>query len=553
MTADTSIWSSLRNPTFLRLWLALIVSGCCVSAHEMAATWAMNSLGVPTLWLSLMSSAGTLPFFLFTLPAGTLADLVDRRRLLRIFNCWLACSAGLLAVYAFLGALNPEIILVCVFLLGTGFAFQAPVASASIPEIVGQQQLPSAIALSGVQMNLASIIGPAIGGFLVPLVGVSSVFAMNALAFLLVLFAIMTWKRRSEVLETQLESFFDSIAGALRYMRYAPGVQIVLLRNFIFGVLIGATPALLPVIALKALHLDPLKLGFVFTCMGLGSLAGALFILEPARKKLTPNQMTVLSSVVLGASYALMATVRHPQVFFIVSALAGVAWTVSASELWVAGQRIIPDWIRGRMNATHMMVSQAGISLAGIMWGTLATTLGLNWALFSASALGIAGALTAKRWSIDFSTETNLEPSAWALQPPPLYVPEANDGPITTAMEIELAPENHVRFFRLMKKIRMVFLRNGAFSARLEQDMDNPNRFRLQARYSSWAAVERLTRRITRDENALWSELWTLHVGADSPTSKRHLGIQHWVPEESAVSRLKPMQTLKDPEEPPAN
>ena len=547
MTADTSIWSSLRNPTYLRLWLALVVSGCCVSAHEMAATWAMNSLGVPTVWLSLMSSAGTLPFFLFTLPAGALADLADRRRLLRIFNCWLAGSAGLLAVCSFLGGLTPEFILAGVFLLGIGFAFQAPVASASIPEIVGKEQLPSAIALGGIQMNLAGIIGPAIGGFLVPLVGVSSVFAMNALAFVLVLFAVMTWKRKSEVLDTPLESFFDSLAGAVRYMRYAPGVQIVLLRNFIFGVLIGAIPALLPVVGLKALHLDPLKLGFVYTCMGLGSLVGAVFVLEPARKKLTPNQMTVLSGIVLAASYALMAIVRHPQVFFIVSALAGVAWTVSASELWVAGQRVIPDWIRGRMNATHMMVSQGGMSLAGIVWGALATALSLDWALFSASALGIVSALTAKRWSIDFSTEINLEPDPLAFDPRHRYLPGANDGPITTAIEIEVAPENQIRFFRLTKEIRLVFLRNGAFSARLDQDMDNPNRFRLQAMYSSWASVERLDRRITRDEHALWSELWTLHVGPDSPSPKRHLGIQHWIPEESAMSRLKPVQTLKDP------
>jgi len=507
----------------------------------MAATWAMNSLGVPTLWLSMMSSAGTLPFFLLTLPAGALADLADRRRLLRIFNCWLAGSAGMLAICSFLGGLSPAIILAGVFLLGTGFAFQAPVASASIPEIVGQEQLHSAIALGGIQMNLASIIGPAIGGLLVPLIGVTGVFAMNALAFVLVLFAVLTWKRKSEVLDTPLESFFDSLAGAIRYMRYAPGVQIVLLRNLTFGVLIGATPALIPVIGLKALHLDPIKLGFVFTCMGLGSLTAALFILEPARKKLTPNQMTLLSSIVLAASYALMAVVRNPQVFFIVAALAGVAWTVSASELWVAGQRVIPNWIRGRMNATHMMVSQGGISLAGLVWGALATTVGLEWALFSASALGIVIALTAKRWSIDFSTEFDLEPDPLPNELPYRYVPEADDGPVTTAIEIEVAPENQMRFIRLMKKIRLVFLRNGAFSARLDQDMDNPNRFRLQARYGSWAAVDRLDRRITRDEHALWSELWTLHIGTERPAPKRHLGIQHWMLEESAVSRLKPV------------
>jgi MFS family permease len=540
MIAHSSIWSSLRNPTYLRLWSALVASGCCVSAHEMAATWAMNSLKAPALWLSLMSSAGTFPFFLFTLPAGALADLADRRRLLRIFNGWLACSAALMACCALFGGLSREVILAGVFLLGTGFAFQAPVASASIPEIVGKEQLPSAIALGGIQMNLAGIIGPALGGLLIPFVGVSTVFAMNTMAFVLVLAAVIMWKRKSLAVDAPLEGFFDSLAGAVRYMRYAPGVRIVLLRNLIFGVVIGATPALLPVVGLKILHLDSLKFGLLYTAMGIGSLAGAILILEPARKRLRPNQMTILGGLILALSYVLMAVVRQPQLFFAVAALAGAAWTISASELWVAGQRVIPDWIRGRINATHMMVSQGGLSLAGILWGTLAMQLGAEWALFSASALGIVSAVTARRWSIDFSAEINPEPDPLSHENFGPYLPDRDDGPITTALEIEIAPENHIRFFRLMKQIRLVFLRNGAFSARLDQDMANPNRFRLQSMVSSWAAHQRLGQRITRDEHALWSELWSLHAGQESPAPKRYLGIQHWIPDESATARLKP-------------
>jgi predicted MFS family arabinose efflux permease len=451
----------------------------------------------------------------------------------------------LLALFAVFNKLTPSIILAGVFLLGTGFAFQAPVASASIPEIVGKEQLPSAIALGGIQMNLAGIIGPALGGLLVPLVGVSMVFALNALAFVLVLLAVITWKRKSIAVETPLEGFFDSLTGAMRYMRYAAGVRIVLLRNLIFGILIGAIPALLPVVGLKALHLDPLNLGLVFTFMGAGSLAGAVLILEPARKRLKPNQMTVLAGIALAASYALMAVIRQPQVFLLVASLAGAALTVSASELWIAGQRVIPDWIRGRLNATHMMVSQGGIALAGLVWGAGATALGLNWALLSASALGTISALTAKRWSIDFSAEVNLDPDPLPHEGSDPYLPEADDGPITTAVEIEVAPENHVRFFKLMKEIRLVFLRNGAFNARLDQDMENPNRFRLYAMVDSWAANERLGRRITRDEHALWSELWTLHIGKESPSPKRYLGIQHWIPDESAVARLKPVSVPK--------
>jgi MFS family permease len=219
--------------------------------------------------------------------------------LLRISNGWLACSAGLLACCAVLGGLTPNVILAGVFLLGTCFAFQAPVASASIPEIVGKKELPSAIVLGGIQMNLAGIIGPALGGLLIPFAGVSTVFGMNAVAFVLVLVAVSTWKRKSPSFNAPLEGFFDSLASAVRYMRYAPGIQTILLRNFVFGVLIGAIAALLPVVGLKALHMDAVNLGLVFTGLGLGSLAGAVLVLEPARKRLKPNQMTILGGIAL--------------------------------------------------------------------------------------------------------------------------------------------------------------------------------------------------------------------------------------------------------------
>ena len=111
-------------------------------------------------------------------------------------------------------------------------------------------------------MNLAGIIGPALGGLLIPLVGVSTIFTLNAAAFVLVLIAVRTWRRTKGAVDAPLEGFVDSLTGAVRYMRYAPGVRIVLLRNLIFWVLIGAIPALLPVLSLKVLHLDAVNFGY---------------------------------------------------------------------------------------------------------------------------------------------------------------------------------------------------------------------------------------------------------------------------------------------------
>ena len=126
------------------------------------------------------------------------------------------------------------------------------------------------------------------------------------------------------------------------------------------------------------------------------------------------------------------------------------------------------------------------------------------------------------------------------------FLPEADDGPITATMEIEVAPENHIRFFRLMEEIRLIYFRKERSAPRLDQDFENPNRFRLQAMFISWGALQRFDQRITRDEHALWSELWTPHCGQESPRPKRYLGSQHWKPQESGG--LKPVSTLPTPD-----
>src|SRR5713101_4829727 len=107
-----STWAALRNPAFRKLWIATVISGTCVAAHDSAATWLMNiSTGSPFL-ISLMSTVASLPFFLFTLPAGALTDKVDRQKLICFVNVGLAAMAVGLAVLGWLHLLNPYLILV---------------------------------------------------------------------------------------------------------------------------------------------------------------------------------------------------------------------------------------------------------------------------------------------------------------------------------------------------------------------------------------------------------------------------------------------------------
>jgi MFS family permease len=193
---------------------------------------------------SLMSTVASLPFFLFTLPAGAPADIVDRKRLMYVMNIWLAAAAGGLAILGWLHLLTPYVLLAGVFLIGVGFAFNAPAWTAIQPEIVSNYELPSAATLGGLQLNISGIIGPAIGGLLLPWIGANSVFALNGRFFFLLIFAIAQLKRKKAPSNLPLENFLESFITAIRYVRYAPGIQVVLARNILFAFFISVIPAL---------------------------------------------------------------------------------------------------------------------------------------------------------------------------------------------------------------------------------------------------------------------------------------------------------------------
>src|SRR6266478_982529 len=335
---NSSTWTALQNPVFRKLWFASLISGTCVAAHDTAATWTMNMLTNSPLLLSLMSTVASLPFFLFTLPAGALADIVDRKRLMYVMNIWLAASAGALALLGWLHLLNPYVLLGGVFLIGVGFAFNAPAWTAIQPEIVSNDELPSAATLGGLQLNISGIIGPAIGGLLLPWIGANSVFALNACFFFLLIFAIAQLKRKKAPSNLPLENFLESFITAVRYVRYAPGIQVVLARNILFAFFISVIPALMPVMGLKELHLQPCSLGLLFTSMGAGSVFGAIFVLPWTRQRLSSNASTVLANFLVAVVYLLMAFVRQPSIFMIVAALAGVGWRLRAAQHGVGRQ-----------------------------------------------------------------------------------------------------------------------------------------------------------------------------------------------------------------------
>jgi MFS family permease len=525
-TATASTWSALRNPTFRKLWIASLVSGTCVAAHDTAATWVMNTLTASPLLISLMSTVAALPFLMFTLPAGALADMVDRRKLLFLMNLWLAIAASALAGLGWLHLLSTYIILASVFLMGVGFAFAAPAWSSIVPEIVLPQELRSAATLGGLQLNISGILGPALGGIWLSFIGPTSVFALNAICFLAVILVILQWKRTLPQPRRGLENFFDSFLKAIRYVRYAPALQVVLARNALFALFISAIPALLPVIGLKSLHLNASELGLLFTSQGAGSVAGAVFIIPWLRSRFSSNLLIVLANLLVAIVYVLMAFVRQPWVFFAVAAMAGVGWTLSASELWVAAQRAMPSWVRGRMSATVMMVSQGAMAIGGLIWGSAVTTAGPAYSLLAAAALLLVSLMLAGPLSIDFTYSLDLDPApvttaSYKL----LYTPKPNDGPVSICLEFNVDRARAPEFMKIMREVRLIHLRNGAYRWQLHQDLTCPNTYRLEVTVASWNEHLMQLERMTKSDKDFLERAWSFHTGESLPAERIYLSV----------------------------
>ena len=416
-----SSWAALRNPVFRRLWIASVISGTCVAAHDNAATWMMNTLTGSPFLISLISTMASLPFFLFTLLAGALADSVNRKKLVCVINAWLAAVAVALAILGWLHLLNPCLILICVFFLGVGFAFNAPTWTSIVPQVVSDGELPSASTLSGLQFNISGIIGPALGGLLIPLIGANFVFAANAACFLLVVLSILQWKQPAAPAKAASRSFSQSSRTVIRYIRCTPDIQLVLVRNFGFALFISVIPAVVPVVGLKVLHLNPSNLGLLFTSMGVGSVVGAIWIAPWFRARFSSNALMFSANLLVILAYVLMGCVRQTEPFLLVAALAGMGWTLSASELWIAAQRALPDWARGRMNAAVMMTSQGAMVLGGLIWGSLVAVVGPSSTLFGAAVLFLVSLLLNTRLSINYAT--NLALGLRAIRLRGLWVP----------------------------------------------------------------------------------------------------------------------------------
>ncbi len=513
--------SPLATPLFRALWIATIISNVGTWMNDVGSSWLMTSLSPSPLWVALVQAATTLPMFLFALPAGALADVVDRRRLLIWAQLLTIVGAASLAVLTHAGLTTPILLLGLTSVMGLGAALSAPAFQAIVPELVDKPALPDAIALNSLGINIARAIGPALGGILVALAGSSAVFALNAVSVLTVILVLWRWNRQPAVGTLPSEHFWGALRSGYRYARRAPALQLVLVRSVGFFLFSSALWAMLPLVGRRELGLDAAGYGALLGCMGVGAVLGAV-LLTRLRKYVSPNTLSVAATLLFAAATAALAHAGDAYAAGAVMLVAGLAWITMLSSLNTAAQLAAPAWVKARALAIYLLVFQGAMTAGSILWGTVAAETTVTTAL-SLAAAGLAGAtLLALRFRLPVTGAADLTPSGhWAE--PDIAGPLADDrGPVMIQIEYRVDPADVGAFAAELRHFRSVRERDGGMDWRLFEDAAQPGLVVETFIVASWLEHRRQHERVTHDDRLNQDQLRRYHVGETDPVV-RHL------------------------------
>ncbi len=511
----------LAGRVFRILWIATIASNLGTWMQDVGEAWLMVSFTRSPFLVALIETAGSLPVVLLALPAGALADIVDRRRLLLVTQIWMLVAAALMGALTIGGLMSPWLLLTLTFTLGLGAALNSPAWQAIVPELVPHKDLAAAMTLSSVAFNVSRAVGPAIGGFLVATAGSGAVFLLNAISFLGVIVVIYRWSRSTEKQTLPREHVWGAMRAGVRYTRHAPEVQAVLIRTGVFIFCASALWALLPLQARIKLGLGAVGYGVLLGCLGAGALLGAS-VLAKLRTSLSNNTLVVLASILFAAATVVLANSGSVWLTGGGMVLGGVAWTTCMSSFNTAAQTVAPGWARGRVLALFTLVLLGGLAVGSPAWGGFATRLGIARALDLAAAGLIVGLLVSLRYRLIRLEDLILTP--WVHWPEPVVVvrPEPDDGPVLVTVEFQIDPNRSMEFRRAMKDMKRVRRRDGAFRWGLFGDTSDPGRFVETYLVESWAEHLRQHERITEADRKIEERAYSFHLG-DSLPEANHL------------------------------
>jgi len=405
LSPANSALAPLREPLFRSLWIAAVISYTGTWMQNVGAGWLMTQLTMSPLMVSLVTAATTLPVFLVILPAGALADLVDRRRFLLITQSWMVVAAALLGMLTLEHFVTPWMLLLFTFILGLGAVMNDPAWKAITPEIVCPENHAPAVALNSVGFNVARAFGPALGGLVIAAAGSGVAFLLNAASFFGVIFFLYRWKR-PHLEQVETGRVRDALFAGLRYVRGAPLARSILIRTGAFSLAASSLPALLPILARP--H-GATGYGLLLGFFGLGALAGAA-VLPRVRTRFSVDSLVAFDILLFAAMTFAAGRVQTFSWLCLVLFASGTAWIGILACLNIAAQTMSPSFLRARSLSMYLLVLQGGMALGSAAWGALATRIGVPAALLCSAVALVGGLFTVRRHRLG-SVPLELTPS----------------------------------------------------------------------------------------------------------------------------------------------
>ncbi|HEV8038908.1 MAG TPA: MFS transporter [Bryobacteraceae bacterium] len=492
--ASQSPWRPLGNQTFRYLLAADLISDIGAFMQSVGAAWLMTSLTNSPLYIALIQTASALPFFLLALPAGSVGDIFDRRKLILGTEIWMLGIAAVLAVTTFAGAMTPWLLLLLTLGLSIGDAVESPAWRAIFPELVNKDDLPGALALSGIEFNLARAVGPGLAGVIIAVLGVATAFAFNALSFLGVIVVVAKWNRPVRKSKLPAETFRGATAAAIRYVRYSPGIRTLLLRSACLIFFTSSFWALLPTAA-REISKSPLAYGFLLGFFGVGAIIGAV-VLQRTRSRLSTETILSLATATFAAIILSLALLRTPVVLCVLMLFGGASWTVFMSLFNIMVQDLAPDWVRARVLAVYLFVFQGSVAVGSTLWGFVASHTNVHITLVFAS-IGTGACLFLGAWFKLPNTAVDL--SVWNhwVKPAMLEEPAPDQGPVLVTVKYVIDPAKAPAFLHEIYKYQRVRRRDGATRWGVFSDTESPDVYLENFLVDSWAEHERQHYRFT--------------------------------------------------------
>ena len=511
-----SPFSPLKHPYFKLIWLATLVSNLGSLVQGVGAGWMMAELTPSHDMVALVQASTTLPIMLLAMPAGALADNMDRRRVMLASQGFMAMVSALLAFAAWQGWLQPWSLLIFTFLLGLGSAMHLPSWQASVRDLVPREDLAAAVTLNSMSFNLMRSIGPAAGGLLVAWAGPEAAFALNAVSYMALIYALARWRSPAEEGRLPAERLGSAIGVGVRYVLLSPNLMRIMARGFVFGVAAVVLLALLPVVTRDLLRGSATTYGLLLGAFGLGAIGGALA--SPwLRRRLGIEAIVAGSFVAFAAGTVMVALSIHMALALVGLLIAGSAWVSALSLFNVSTQLATPRWVVGRVLAIYQTSTFGGMALGSWVWGGLSEVWGTVPALLCASVLMLVGAALGRVLRMPDFSEVDLDPANRFHEPALRLNLKARSGPITIMVDWDIAPENTEAFLSEMVERRKVRLRDGARDWSLMRDLENPDIWIECYHVPTWTDYIRHNQRRTRADAGNYDRLLALHRGPERP------------------------------------